>query len=300
MKDYIVFSLSQNLKSAKQVADKLNVPLGKISRTYFLDQEVMIKSDSDVKNKDVILIESTSKKAQDKLFELMLLLDSLYRGGAKSITLFIPYFGYSRQERSYNNEPVSCEVVAKIIETATYDQLITFDLHHPLIKEFFKKPFKTYFVTDLFKDYYESYFHKNNIKKDDVILVAPDHGANDRVEDLSKALGVKKVILSKVRPRPNVAEHLDVDASVVKNKICIIFDDIIDTGGTIVSASKMLLEKGAVSVMVGATHGVFSNNSKDKLLQAPIKDIVVTNSIEQDDETGINVLNITPLILKHI
>ena len=300
MKDYIVFSLSQNLETASKLAKSMNIPIGDIKRTYFADGEVMVKTDSDVKNKDVVLIESTSKKAQEKMFELMLLLDSLNRGQPRSITLFIPYFGFSRQERSYDNEPVSCEVVAKILETASYDKLITYDLHHPLIKTFFKKSFETYLVTDLFKDYYEKYFLTHNIKKEDVVIVAPDHGANERVDALTNALGIHKIILNKVRPMPNVAEHLDIDNKDVKNKICIIFDDIIDTGGTIISSSKLLISKGAKAILVGATHGVFSHDSMSKLLEAPIENIVVTNTIEQEYDPRISVLDIYPIIHKYL
>jgi len=135
MKDYIVFSLSQNKKLARELALKLNAKVGRVSMTRFADGEVLVKTLSNVKGKDAIVIESTYKDAHERIFELLLLLDSINRSGANSIQLFIPYFGYSRQERvSWINEPVSCEVVARIIETAGYDSLATFDLHHPILR----------------------------------------------------------------------------------------------------------------------------------------------------------------------
>ena len=301
MKNKIIFSLSQNLKLVQEISNLLSIPVGEIKKDYFQDGEVLVKTNTDVEGKDVILVESTSKRAQDKMFELMLLLDSLKRSKARSVQVFIPYFGYSRQERSYFGEPVSCEVVAKILETADYDELLTMDVHHPVIESFFKKPFRNIMTTELFKDYYLEYFKKHYINKDNVAIVAPDHGSNVRVDALVKELGVKKIILDKVRPEPNVAEHLSVGNQDIKNKTCIILDDIIDTGGTIVSATKLLYDSGAKEVLVGATHAVFSSDCVNKLFNADIKDLVVTNTIEHDNlDKRIHVLDIYPLITKHI
>ena len=139
MKNLIIYSLVSNLKVAKEVAKKYDATLGEIFIDHFKDGEVLVKTLTDVKNKDVIIIESTAIKAHERLFELLLLIDSIKRSGAKSVKLYIPYFGYSRQERvSWINEPVSCEVVAKILDTAQVDEILTFDLHHPDIEKFFK------------------------------------------------------------------------------------------------------------------------------------------------------------------
>ena len=301
MNNKIIFSLSQNLKLVNEISSLLSIPVGEIKKDYFQDGEVLVKTNSDVEDKDVILIESTSKKAQDKMFELMLLLDSLKRSKARHIQVFTPYFGYSRQERSYFGEPVSCEVVAKILETADYDELLTMDVHHPIIESFFKKPFRNVMTTELFKNYYLEYLKKHNISKEDVVVVAPDHGSNVRVDALVKELDVKKIILDKVRPEPNVAEHLSVGSQDIKNKVCIILDDIIDTGGTIVSATNLLYDSGAKEVLVGATHAVFSSDCINKLFSANIKDLVVTNTIEHDDlDKRVHVLDICSIITKHI
>ncbi len=298
MENYIVFSLQSNQNVAEKVAKKFNAELGVVSIDTFADGEVLVKSLSDVKNKDVVIIESTAKNAHEILFELLLLVDSVKRSGAKSVKLYIPYFGYSRQERvSWFNEPVSCEVVARILDTAQVDEILTFDLHHHDIENFFKTPFKSLPTTKLFADYYKNYFKKHNIDAKDVVIVSPDHGSNTRADLLvAKLDGAKKTILNKYRPKPNLAEHLEVNVDEVKDKICIIIDDIIDTGGTIVSAADLLVRSGAKSVLVAASHGVFSPNSINKLRESPLDDIVVTNTIERKLPSEIHITDITELI----
>ena len=178
----IIFSITGNKKLAKEVANSLNCEFGRIYKKTFADGEIMVKSGSDVKDKDVIIIQSTSKNVNEELFSLLLLLDSIKRAGAKSIKLFMPYFAYSRQERvSWTNEPVSCEVVARIVETANYDDLTCFDLHHPLIESFFTHKVTNKPTTKLFADYYKTYLKEHNIAKKDVVVVSPDHGSNIRV-----------------------------------------------------------------------------------------------------------------------
>ena len=298
MENLIVFTLMSNANTAEAVAKKLHAELGEVFIDNFADGEMLVKTLSDVKGKDVIIIESTAEKAHEKLFQLLLLIDSIKRSGAKSIKLYIPYFGYSRQERvSWVNEPVSCEVVAKILDTAKVDEILTFDLHHKDIEKFFKTTIKNLPTTKLFADYYTKYFKDHDISLNDVVIVSPDHGSNLRSDALVNALkGTKKVILNKYRPKPNFAEHLAVEGDEVKDKICVVIDDIIDTGGTIISAAEMLLNKGAKEVLVGASHGVFSHGSLDKLISSPISDIVVTNTIEKRLSSKVNVLDISELI----
>lgn len=298
MENTIVFSLQSNQNVAEKVAKKFDAELGVVSIDTFADGEVLVKSLSDVKGKDVTIIESTAKNAHAVLFELLLLIDSVKRSGAKSVKLYVPYFGYSRQERvSWFNEPVSCEVVAKILDTAEVDEILTFDLHHPDIENFFKTPFRSLATTKLFADYYKKYFEVHSINPKDVVIISPDHGSNTRADLLVKALeGTRKVILNKRRPKPNLAEHLEVEVEEVKDKICIIIDDIIDTGGTIVSAADLLVRSGAKSVLVAASHGVFSPNSINRLLESPFDDIVVTNTIERRLPKEIHITDISELI----
>lgn len=298
MENCIIFSLQSNQAVVEKVAKKYDAELGVVSIDQFADGEVLVKSLSDVKGKDVVIVESTAKNAHEILFELLLLVDSVKRSGAKSVRLYIPYFGYSRQERvSWFNEPVSCEVVAKILDTAKVDKILTFDLHHNDIEKFFETPFESLPTTKLFSSYYKNYFKEHGISPKDVVVVSPDHGSNTRADLLVKELqGSSKVILNKRRPKPNLAEHLEVNVEEVKGKICIIIDDIIDTGGTIVSAIELLERSGAKSVLVAATHGVFSPNSINKLLESPLDDIVVSNTIEKRLPKKIHIVDISELI----
>ncbi len=293
-KNLVIFSLRSNRKVAKRIAKKYHAELGGISFDHFKDGEILVKTLTSCKNKDVIIVESTAIKAHERLFELLLLIDSIKRTGSKTIRLYIPYFGYSRQERvSWTNEPISCEVVAKILDTAKVDEILTFDLHHPDIEKFFKTKFTSIPTTHLFAEYYSEYLKKEGIDISDVVIVSPDHGANIRADALVKELpGTRKVILSKIRTAPNYAEHLQFEDDV-RNKVCIIIDDIIDTGGTIISASNLLLEHGARSVLVGASHAVLSNHSIDRLLDSQIKDLVFTNTIEKRLPSRIHVLDIS-------
>ena len=195
----MIFSLLSNRKLAKRIAKKYNAELGEISIDHFKDGEVLVKTLTSCKDKDVIIFESTAIKAHERLFELLLLVDSIKRTGSKSIKLYIPYFGYSRQERvSWINEPISCEVVAKILDTAEVDEILTFDLHHPDIEKFFKTKFTSLPTTSLFAKYYKDYLKKERINIKDVVVVSPDHGANTRADALVKELpGTRKVILSR-------------------------------------------------------------------------------------------------------
>ncbi len=294
MKDLVIFSLVSNKRLAAKLAKKYDAILGDISIDRFKDGEILVKTLTDCKNKDVIIIESTAIKAHERLFELLLLVDSIKRTGSRSIKLYIPYFGYSRQERvSWINEPISCEVVAKILDTAEVDEILTFDLHHPDIEKFFKTKFTSIPTTHLFADYYRKYLKKENIDIKDVVVVSPDHGANTRADALVASLpGTRKVILNKFRTAPNYAEHLAFEDDV-QGKVCIIIDDIIDTGGTIVSAAKLLLEQGAKCVLVGASHAVLSNKNFEKVLDTCIKDLVFTNTIEKRLPRRIHVLDIS-------
>lgn len=300
--NYIVFSISGNKNLAKEIANYLNAELGKIYKKTFADGEIMVKSSSDVKDKDVIIVQSTSKNVNDELFSLLLLLDSVKRAGARSIKLFMPYFAYSRQERvSWTNEPVSCEVVAKLVDTADFDDLTCFDLHHPMIEGFFKHKVTNKPTTRLFAQYYIHYFNVHHIDPKNVVIVSPDHGSNTRADMLSRELGgIDIVILDKVRPQANRAEHLEIDGEQVKGKICILIDDIIDTGGTIASASELLHKNGAQKVLVSATHAVLSKGCLTKLRRSKVADLVVTNTIEKNFSNYIKVVDILPLVLEEI
>ena len=301
MKDYLVFSINSNKKLAKDFAKFWNCQLGKIEVKKFADGEVLVKPLTDVKDKDVIIIESTAKKPNDCLFEILLLLDSIHRNNAKSVTLIIPYLGYSRQERvNYPNEPISCEVMAKLLETGHYDRLLTFDMHHHVIESFFSRGIKNVPTADIFANYYLGYLREHGIPLSEVLIVSPDHGANSRTDMLMFTMrGVKKAILEKVRPEADQVEHLELNGDV-KGKTCIIYDDIISTGNTIVSATKLLKKNGAAHVLVGASHGVFAKGAVENIKKAGVDDLAITNTIEQEVPEGVKLLDVLQLIIENI
>lgn len=300
MEDKILFSLTANRKTVKNLSKSLNIPLGKTKVEHFADGEVICKTLTQVDGKHAFVIQSTSKPAVARLFELLLLIDSLKRANAAKITLIMPYFGYSRQDVSWNNEPVSSQVVAKIINVSGADEVFTFDLHTTKIRSFFDISIHDVPTTELFKEYYQNILFENNIHSSDVVIVSPDHGGNERAHLLSDALGVEEpIILEKKRSRANFAETMFITGNV-KDKTCIIVDDIIDTGGTIVNAAKVLFEKGAKDIYVAASHAVFSKNTLSKIKAAGIKNIVITDSIEKKYPEDITVLPIAKLIEKLI
>ena len=301
MKDYIVFTVSSNKKLAKDFAKFWNCALGKVEISKFEDGEVLVKPISDVKDKDVIIIESTARKVNDSVFNLLMLLDAIHRLEPKSVTLIVPYLGYSRQERINNpNEPISCEIMAKVLETASYDKLMTFDIHHPGVSKFFSRGIKNIPTTDVFAAYFSNYFKENNINIKDVVVVSPDKGSNSRVDLLLfKFFGAKKVVLEKIRPTADRVEHNDISLDV-NGKVCIILDDIISTGRTIASSVKVLRSKGAKTILVAATHGVFAKGAVDIIKKAGAKEIIVTNTIEQEKNDKVTYLDVLSLLSENI
>lgn len=298
----IIFNIDSHQNLVKKLAKLLNMEVGKVKTTYFCDGEVMSKSLSDVKNKNVFIVQSSDKPAIEHIFKILLLIDSVKHAGAKNIYLFMPYFGFSRQERiSWTNEPNSCQVVARCLSTSGIKSLYSIDLHHPIIYSFFDVPVIDIHPHEIFKNYYLNYFLKNNISLDDVCVVAPDHGANQRAHQLSDALNLKNevVILTKHRPKANNCEILAIDGEV-KDKYCIIIDDIIDTGKTIYNASKMLIENGAKKIFVGASHPVLSKGYSKYLHNKYIEDVVFLNTINKKMPSWISILDITPILVENI
>lgn len=300
MEDYIVFSIDSNKQTAKDFAKFWNCQLGKTTIKKFADGEMLVKISTDVKEKDVIVIESIAKRPNDHLMQILMLLDSINRCEPRSVTLIIPYLGYSRQERvNYEFEPISAQIIARAIETGHYDRLISLDLHHPVIEKFFTRGIKNVSTTKLFFNYYSNYLKEHGYNTSDVVVVSPDHGANIRSDSLAFQLrGAKKVICEKIRPEPDKVEHLELSGDV-KDKVCIIIDDIISTGNTIVSTAKLLKKAGAKAILVGVTHGIFSSGALEALQSVGVEDIAVTNSIEQKLD-GVKILSIVQLLIENI
>ncbi|MDN4593472.1 ribose-phosphate diphosphokinase [Polycladomyces subterraneus] len=288
-----LFTCNSNPGLAREIADHIGVPLGDAEVGKFSDGEIHVKLDESVRGSDVYVIQSTCHPVNQHLMELLVMVDALKRASARTINVVIPYYGYARQDRKTRaRDPITAKLVANLIETAGADRVITMDLHANQIQGFFDIPVDHLLGVPILADYF--------IKKqlDDVVVVSPDHGGVIRARKLAERLEAPIAIIDKRRPEPNVAEVMNIVGDV-RGKNAIIIDDIIDTAGTITLAANALLEQGAKEVYACCTHPVFSGPAIDRIQQANIKEMVVTNTIPLPEEKQldkIKVLSVASLI----
>ncbi len=295
----ILFNLSSNPELVRKIANLLRLSVGHVELMHFSDGEVMARSLDSVRGKSVYIIQSTCSPASERLMELLVFIDGIKKASAKDINVIIPYYGYSRQDRiARPREPISARLVADLLQTVGVSHLITFDLHTPQIQGFFSCPVDNLSTIHLFAKYYTKKLKQLKIDPSEVVVVSPDHGSAHRGRDLATALPNSQLaIVDKRRPSPNEAEVVNIVGDV-QGKTCIIIDDIIDTGGTIVASANELYAKGAREILVAASHGVFSRNNVEAMKNAGISDIVVTDSIEKSIP-GVNVITISE-VLSHV
>ncbi len=261
----------------------------------FADGEIYIEINENIRGNSIFLIQSVSSPANDNLMELLLSIDALKRSSAKNITAVIPYFGYARQDRKVvPRTSISAKLVSNLIAKAGADRVVTVDLHSGQIQGFFDIPVDNLFATPIFARHI-----KKKLKKNNIICVAPDVGGTARARALGKLLNVDLAIVDKRRPAPGKSEVMNVIGNV-KNKTCILVDDIIDSGGTIVNAASELKKRGAKDVHVYVTHGVLSGNAVEKIKRSSIKNLVVTDTIDNSMKVkktkNIEVLTISNLV----
>ena len=261
----------------------------------FADGEIYIEINENIRGNSIFLIQSVSSPANDNLMELLLSIDALKRSSAKNITAVIPYFGYARQDRKVvPRTSISAKLVSNLIAKAGADRVVTVDLHSGQIQGFFDIPVDNLFATPIFARHI-----KKKLKKNNIICVAPDVGGTARARALGKLLNVDLAIVDKRRPAPGKSEVMNVIGNV-KNKTCILVDDILDSGGTIVNAASELKKRGAKDVHVYVTHGVLSGNAVEKIKKSSIKNLVVTDTIDNSMKVkkakNIEVLTISNLV----
>ena len=261
----------------------------------FADGEIYIEINENIRGNSIFLIQSVSSPANDNLMELLLSIDALKRSSAKNITAVIPYFGYARQDRKVvPRTSISAKLVSNLIAKAGADRVVTVDLHSGQIQGFFDIPVDNLFATPIFARHI-----KKKLKKNNIICVAPDVGGTARARALGKLLNVDLAIVDKRSPAPGKSEVMNVIGNV-KNKTCILVDDIIDSGGTIVNAASELKKRGAKDVHVYVTHGVLSGNAVEKIKKSSIKNLVVTDTIDNSMKVkkakNIEVLTISNLV----
>ena len=274
-----IFSLSSNRPLAEKIAEAVGLELGKISISRFSDGEVKVNVEESIRGAHVYIVQSTSDPVNDNLMELLIMIDALRRASAKTINVVMPYYGYARQERkAQSREPITAKLVANMITIAGADRVLTLDLHAPQIQGFFDIPVDHLIGVPLLADY----FLEKGLFGEDVVVVSPDHGGVVRARKLADFLKSPIAIIDKRRPRPNVSEVMNIIGDVAGKK-CIIIDDMIDTAGTITLAAAALLDKGADSVYAFCTHAVLSGPAVERLDESDIKEVIVTDSIQQPE-----------------
>ncbi|AEP00454.1 ribose-phosphate diphosphokinase [Weizmannia coagulans] len=275
-----IFTLNSNPKLAREIANVVGVELGKCSVSQFSDGEIQINIEESIRGCDVYVIQSTSDPVNEHMMELLIMVDALKRASARTINLVIPYYGYARQDRKARaREPITAKLVANLLETAGATRVITLDLHAPQIQGFFDIPIDHLMGVPIIAKYFED----KGFQAEDIVVVSPDHGGVTRARKLAERLKTPIAIIDKRRPRPNVAEVMNIVGNV-DGKICIIIDDIIDTAGTITLAAKALIESGAKEVYASCTHPVLSGPAIERINNSPIKELVATNSINIPEE----------------
>ena len=291
---------NSNQPLAKAMADYLKVNLTQAPIRRFSDQEIFVEVKENVRGEDVFLIQSTSAPANEHLMEMMITLDALKRASAKRITVVIPYFGYARQDRKPGpRTPITAKLVANLITSAGANRVLTVDLHAGQIQGFFDIPLDHLYARPVIvADIKQQYPNLDN-----VMVVSPDVGGVVRARSLAGKLGVDLAIVDKRRERANASEVMNIIGDVT-GRDCILFDDIVDTAGTLCNAAAALLDKGAKSVSAYVTHGVLSGPAIERVEQSSLSSLVVTDSIMATDAAkrckNIRYLSIAPLLAEGI
>ena len=286
---------NSNKNLSQKIAKFLKTKLVHSSIRKFSDGEIYIEIKENIRGNSIFIVQSVSSPANDNLMELLLCIDALKRSSAKNITAVIPYFGYARQDRKVApRTSISAKLVSNLITKAGADRVVTVDLHAGQIQGFFDIPVDNLFATPIFARHI-----KKNVKGKNLICVAPDVGGVERTRALARKLDIGIAIIDKRRPAPGKSQVMNVIGNV-KNKTCIIIDDIIDSGGTIVNAAEALINRWAKEVLVYITHGVLSGEAVEKIKKSQIKNLVITDTIDNSDKLkkakNIEVLSISILL----
>ncbi len=285
---------NSNKSLSQKISKYLKNKLVNSSIRKFSDGELYIEINENIRGNSIFIIQSISSPANDNLMELLLCIDALKRSSAKNITAVIPYFGYARQDRKVvPRTSISAKLVSNLITKAGADRVVTLDLHSGQIQGFFDIPVDNLYATPIFARHI-----KKKIKTNNLICVAPDVGGTARARALGKMLNIDLAIIDKRRPKPGKSEVMNVIGKV-NNKTCIIVDDIIDSGGTIVNAAKALKNNGAKDVHVYCSHGVLSGNAVEKIKNSKVKNLVITDTIDNINKVK-KAKNIEILTISHL
>ena len=291
-----LLACNANRPLAEAIADYLDMRLTRSEVKSFADQEIFVRIDENVRGEDVFVIQSTSHPANDNLMQLLIMMDALRRASARRITAVIPYFGYARQDRKTDGRtPISAKLVANLISTAGADRVLTVDLHAGQIQGFFDIPTDNLFGSPVMIDDI-----KERYAKDKIVVVSPDVGGVVRARSLAKRLDdADLAIVDKRRPEAGKSEVMNIIGDV-KDKRCIMLDDMCDSGGTLANAAAALKESGAKSVSAYVTHGVLSGNAVERIEKSVLDELVMTDTIAPSKDAlkskSIRILPIAPLL----
>ena len=299
-----IFCGNSNPQFAETICKALSIPLGQAEVKTFADGEVSVSLNETVRGADVFLIQSTCKPVNDNLMELLVMTDACRRASAGRVTAVIPYFGYARQDRkAKSRDPISAKLVANMITASGADRVLTMDLHAAQIQGFFDIPLDHLLGNPSFVDYYLKKFPEEQYNHDDFVVVSPDVGSVSRARTFAQKVHMSLAIVDKRRQKANVCEVMNVIGDV-KGKTCILYDDMVDTAGSLCNAAKALVEVGgAKEVYACATHGVLSGPAYDRIEASPIKEIVFLNTIPQVGNTPsgkIKFLDVAPVFARAI
>lgn len=289
---------NSNKPLAEAIAKELGTTVSAAEVGKFSDGEISITLPKTVRGKDVFIVQSTSQPVNDNLMELLIMIDACKRASAGRITAVIPYFGYARQDRKARpRDPITAKLVADILTSAGADRVLTMDLHAAQIQGFFEIPVDHLYGAPLLAKYYK------NKMNEDWVVVSPDVGSVGRARNFASRVNATLAIVDKRRPKANAIEVMNVIGDV-KDKTCLMVDDMIDTAGTIVQGAEALVKNGAKEVYACCTHGVLSGPAMERLTNSPIKEVAVLDTINMPEEVRnnpkIKVISVAKLIAKAI
>ncbi|HZX65364.1 MAG TPA: ribose-phosphate pyrophosphokinase [Myxococcales bacterium] len=273
--DLVIFPGNSSKALVKEICDYLEIPVGRCEVGKFSDGEIQIEIEENVRGRDVFLVQSTSTPVNDHLMELLIMIDAARRASAQAITAVVPYFGYARQDRKVApRTPITARLVADLITSAGADRFLSMDLHAGQIQGFFDMPSDHLYASPVILEH----MRKSFPNPEDVVIVSPDAGGVERARALAKRLGTTLAIVDKRRSKPNVAEVMSLIGDV-RGKTGVLFDDMVDTAGTLTQGATAIADAGAKRVMAYAVHPVLSGPALQRIEDSPIEKVVVTNTI---------------------
>ncbi len=271
-----LFAGNANPELAQKIAKYLGIQLGEMTLTRFADGEIRVKVEESARGSEVFIVQPTCAPTNDNLMELLIMLDAFRRASASNITVVMPYYGYARQDKKTRpREPITARLIADMITLAGANRVLCVDLHAEQIQGFFNVPVDHLYGGPIIGDYLIEEGFKN---RDDVVVVSPDAGGVGRAKALAEMLACPFVVIAKRRPEPNKVEVLEIIGEF-QNKVCVMIDDMIDTGGSIVVGAEALMQRGAKEVLVSCTHPVFSTDALHKMQDSVISRILCLDTI---------------------